>query len=37
MKKYHPEGYGTKHSTMTQELKDYPKDANEVDRTLVRN
>lgn len=37
-KKYiHPEGYGTKHSTMTQELKDYIKDANEVDRTLVRN
>lgn len=33
----HPEGYGTKHSTMTQELKDYTKDANEVDRTLVRN
>lgn len=33
----HPEGYGTKHSTMTQELKDYIKDANEVDRTLVRN
>ena len=32
-----PEGYGTKHSTMTQELKDYTKDANEVDRTLVRN
>lgn len=32
----HPEGYGTKHSTMTQELKDYTKDANEVDRTLVR-
>lgn len=23
----HPEGYGTKHSTMTQELKDYNKDA----------
>ena len=33
----HPEGYGTEHSTMTQELKDYTKDANEVDRTLVRN
>ena len=33
----HPEGYGTKHSTMTQELKDYTKDVNEVDRTLVRN
>lgn len=33
----HPEGYGTKHSTMTQELKDYTKDANEVDRTLGRN
>lgn len=33
----HPEGYGTKHSTMTQELKKYTKDANEVDRTLVRN
>ncbi len=33
----HPEGYGTTHSTMTQELKDYTKDANEVDRTLVRN
>lgn len=33
----HPEGYGTKHSTMTQESKDYIKDANEVDRTLVRN
>ena len=33
----HPEGYGTKHSTMTQELKDYIKDANEVNRTLVRN
>lgn len=33
----HPEGYGTNHSTMTQELKDYTKDANEVDRTLVRN
>ena len=33
----HPEGYGTKHSTMTQELKDYTKGANEVDRTLVRN
>ena len=33
----HPEGYGTKHSTMTRELKDYTKDANEADRTLVRN
>ena len=33
----HPEGYGTKHSTMTQELRDYTKDVNEVDRTLVRN
>ena len=33
----HPEGYGTEHSTMTQELKYYTKDANEVDRTLVRN
>lgn len=33
----HPEGYGTEHSTMTQELKDYTKDANEVGRTLVRN
>ena len=33
----HPEGYGTKHSTMTQELNDYTEDANEVDRTLVRN
>lgn len=33
----HPEGYGTEHSTMTQELKDYTKDANGVDRTLVRN
>ena len=33
----HPEGYGTNHSTMTQELKDYTKDVNEVDRTLVRN
>ena len=33
----HPEGYGTEHSTMTQELKNYTKDANEVDRTLVRN
>lgn len=33
----HPEGYGTQHSTMTQELKKYTKDANEVDRTLVRN
>lgn len=33
----HPEGYSTKHSTMTQELIDYTKDANEVDRTLVRN
>lgn len=33
----HPEGYGTKHSTMTQELNYYTKDVNEVDRTLVRN
>ena len=33
----HPEGYGTKHSTMTQELKNYTKGANERDRTLVRN
>lgn len=33
----HPEGYGTKHSTMTQELKDYIKDINEADRTLVCN
>lgn len=33
----HPEGYSTEHSTMIQELKDYIKDANEVDRTLVRN
>lgn len=33
----HPEGYGTKHSTMTWELKEYTNDANEVDRTLVRN
>ena len=33
----HPEGFKTNHSTMTQELKDYTKDANEVDRTLVRN
>lgn len=33
----HPEGYGTKHSTMTQELRDYTKDANEVDRTLACN
>lgn len=33
----HPEGYGTEHSTMAQESKNYTKDVNEVDRTLVRN